>query len=135
MASITTEISVEDIERSRAFYEALGFSVDNEGIKDDKGCQWYSLSNGGATLWILRRDVDEFDSPGTRVGVGVHIFVGVDDVDAAYEVAGDQGWAIAKGIEDLWYGLREFKVRDPDGYLVVVNAPLPNEGGAREQVG
>ena len=32
--------------------------------------------------------------------------------------------SIIKEIETLWYGLREFKVKDPDGYVWTINTPV-----------
>jgi uncharacterized glyoxalase superfamily protein PhnB len=98
----------------------LGFVQEDEGILDDKGQQWYSLAMGDAALWLLREDtIEGFDSRAHR-GPGVHLFLSVDDVDALYEKL--QGKAnITKEIETQWYGLREFKLADPDGYIWIIN--------------
>jgi catechol 2,3-dioxygenase-like lactoylglutathione lyase family enzyme len=127
MAKVVPEIAVSDMQRSLEFYSSLGFLKDNEGIVDDKGSQWYSLALGDAALWLIREDVLEDLDPDEERGNGVNIYVTVDDVDAVYEKLKPEAM-IVKDIETLWYGLRQFSVSDPDGYLLTINMPVPQEG-------
>ena len=127
MAKVVPEIAVSDIERSLEFYSSLGFVKDNEGIIDDKGSQWYSLALGDAALWLIREDIVEDLDPDEERGNGVTIYVSVDDVDAVYEKLKPEAM-IVKDIETMWYGLRQFSVTDPDGYLLTINTPVPEEG-------
>jgi uncharacterized glyoxalase superfamily protein PhnB len=108
------------------FYEALGFVKDNEGIVDENGSQWNSLVLGDAHLWLLRQDVDNSIQEGAPRGNGVHLYLSVDDVDALYEELKTKGLQmnIVQEIETLWYGLREFKMADPDGYVWTLNSPV-----------
>ena len=123
MPKVIPELVVSNTEASREFYTMLGFVQNDEGILDDKGQQWYSLAMGDAALWIIREDVIEGFDPAAQRGPGVHLFLSVDDVDALYEKM--QGKAnITKEIETQWYGLREFKLEDPDGYTWIVNMPV-----------
>jgi len=123
MPRVIPELVVSNTEASRDFYTMLGFVQEDEGILDDKGQQWYSLAMGDAALWLLREDtIEGFDRSSQR-GPGVHLFLCVDDVDALYEKL--QGKAnITKEIETQWYGLREFKLADPDGYIWIINMQL-----------
>ena len=127
MAKVVPEIAVSDMQRSLEFYSSLGFLKDNEGIVDDKGSQWYSLALGDAALWLIREDVLEDLDPDEEKGNGINIYVTVDDVDAVYEKLKPEAM-IVKDIETLWYGLRQFSVSDPDGYLLTINMPVPQEG-------
>jgi uncharacterized glyoxalase superfamily protein PhnB len=129
MSKVIPELVVQDIERSREFYEMLGLVKDNEGIMDEKGCQWYSLAMGDATVWILREDTLEGFDSGLMRGHGVHLYLSVDDVDALYEKVRVSGGLmnIVKEIETLWYGLREFRVADPDGYIWTINMPVDEQ--------
>jgi uncharacterized glyoxalase superfamily protein PhnB len=132
MGKITTEIAVADIEESLQFYNALGFTKDNTGIVDEKGSQWYSLALGDAGLWLIRRDIVEDLDVDEAVGNGVNIYISVDDVDAVYEQVKTGGLQmnIIKDIETLWYGLRQFSLADPDGYMLTINMPVEQQEGA-----
>ena len=126
MPKVIPELVVSNTEGSREFYTMLGFVQDNEGILDDKGQQWYSLAMGDATVWLLREDTVEGYDTSLQRGPGVHLYLSVDDVDSLYEKL--QGKAnIVKEIETQWYGLREFKVEDPDGYIWTINMPVSEE--------
>jgi uncharacterized glyoxalase superfamily protein PhnB len=129
MAKIIPELIVSNIEASLTFYNGLGFEKDNTGIVDERGSQWYSLALGDANVWLLREDtVEGFDEAAAR-GHGVHLYVTVDDVDAVYEKmkSNPRGGIIALDIATQWYGLREFKIADPDGYVWTVNTPVSEQ--------
>jgi uncharacterized glyoxalase superfamily protein PhnB len=125
VSKIIPEVVVADMDRSMEFYTSLGFVQDNEGIVDENGSQWYSLAMGDATVWLLREDtVAGFDGSKAR-GHGVHLYLSVDDVDSLYEKLKAGGRAtIVRELETLWYGLREFLVADPDGYVWTINMPV-----------
>jgi uncharacterized glyoxalase superfamily protein PhnB len=124
MPKITPEVVISNMDRSMAFYTSLGFVQDQVGIVDDKGSQWYSLVLGEATVWLLREDtVDGFRSD-TQRGYGMRLYLTVDDVDGLYDQLKASDTKIVREIETLWYGLREFIVADPDGYLWTINMPV-----------
>lgn len=123
MPKIIPELVVSNIEGSKEFYTTLGFAQDMVGIVDDKGSQWYSMAMGDATVWLLRADVAGGYDINVNHGSGIHLFLGVDDVDGLYEQL--KGSAnIVKEIETQWYGMREFGLADPDGYLWTINMPV-----------
>jgi len=126
MPKVIPELVVSNTEVSREFYQMLGFVQDNEGILDEKGQQWYSLAMGDATVFVLREGTMEGYDTSLQRAPGVHLFLSVDDVDGLYEKL--QGKAkIVQGVETQWYGQREFKVEDPDGYIWVINMPVDEE--------
>lgn len=129
MARITPEIVVSNLAESQQFYEMLGFVKEQEGIVDDNGAQWISLEMGDAHLWLLRQDIADSLHEGAPRGNGVHLFLSVADLDAMYEGISKAGLRmnIVKEIETLWYGMREFRVLDPDGYLLILNMPVSEE--------
>ena len=58
--------------------------------------------------------------------LSVRLYLQVENVDAIYEQL------VARNIptsapETQWYGLREFSVRDPDGYHWILNHPVPED--------
>ena len=54
-----------------------------------------------------------------RVGLGIHLQLRVDDVDAFYQHCIDQGALLSVSGEpvDQAWGWREFALKDPDGYV------------------
>jgi uncharacterized glyoxalase superfamily protein PhnB len=124
MPKIIPEIAISDMDRSMAFYTSLGFVQDQVGIVDDKGSQWYSLIMGDATVWLLREDTLEGFRTDLPRGHGTHLYLTVDDVDGLYAQLKAGGAKIEREIETQWYGLREFIIADPDGYLWTINMPI-----------
>ncbi len=117
MALIHTCYRIGDIERSVAFYEALGFEeVGRMPIRDEAINVFMGLPGDGTRLELTyNHGVDHYD-----LGTGYnHIAVTVPDLDATLaELA-------AKGIEPERppYSVREGGsrlcfVRDPDGYRI-----------------
>lgn len=112
---------VNDVVRSLEFYnEIVGAQV----------IQIYNESEGGPiSLAILRvgnfslllhpqePHADEFQ--GQRVGLGIHLQLRVDDVDAFYQHCLDEGAILAVSGEpvDQAWGWREFALKDPDGFV------------------
>ena len=129
MTKIVPELVVSNMARSMEFYNTLGFTQDNEGIVDDNGSQWYSLVLGDSHVWLLREDVAEDLQKGIQRGNGVNLYLSVDDVDAMYEAVKGAGLQpnIVSEIETLWYGLRQFRLADPDGYIWTLNSPVEQE--------
>jgi ankyrin repeat protein/catechol 2,3-dioxygenase-like lactoylglutathione lyase family enzyme len=117
-------IKVSDIARSLAWYAALGFEevaryehdgVVNFGMVSFGGAELMLNMHGtsgphDASLWFYTNIVDAFyellksrqlDAASAALGGGA---------------AGHEGVVFAQDIEDMFYGARQFCVRDPDGY-------------------
>ena len=63
----------------------------------------------------------------TPRGVGIDTRIMVDDVDAMYRRATDNGVTIVHDIGNRPYGLRDFIIRDPDGFrlrFAALNLPF-----------
>lgn len=126
--SIVVELFVSDVERSIAFYEALGFRVAKRW-KD-----WLILERDGVKL-TLQGDSHAVAGPHYFTptigrhprGTGVEIVVQVDDVDELHETARAKGLNVVKPIQDRDWGARDFRVADPDGYFVRFTSPLRGE--------
>ena len=114
---IHTCYRIGDIDRSVAFYEALGFEeVGRLPIRDEAINVFMGLPGDGARLELTyNHGVDSYD-----LGTGYnHIAVTVDDIDARLEELARQGiepekppYTVREG------GSRLCFVRDPDGYRI-----------------
>jgi predicted enzyme related to lactoylglutathione lyase len=116
------EIFVEDVERSAAFYGAvLGFERQHESPG------YVAMRRGSAAIGIgLARDLPEQHPLKRRgseqAGVGVEIVIEVNDVDAAYKAAVDASWPVHGPVQTRPWGLRDFRLSDPDGYYIRVTS-------------
>jgi lactoylglutathione lyase len=117
MELIHTCYRIGDIDRSVAFYEALGFDeIRRMPIRDEAINVFMGLPGDGPRLELTHNfGVESYDL-GTGYG---HIAVSVDDLDATLERLGEQGieperppYTVREG------GSRLCFVRDPDGYRI-----------------
>jgi len=77
------------------------------------------LRIGDFTLMLHPQEPHAEDFSGNRVGIGMHLQLKVDDVDAFYQHCLDQGAILSVSGEpqDQSWGWREFALKDPDGYV------------------
>lgn len=113
---LVVEIFVRDIARSRAFYEHLGFEV-----VGDKGT-FVSLVWEGVQLFLDERP----DLPPPPEYVVANVRVMVPDVDRCWARAQELGAVVATPIADRDYALRDFTIRDPDGFGIRFGTWLPS---------
>ena len=118
---IHTCYRITDIDRSVAFYEALGFEeVGRFPIRDEAINVFMNLPGDGDSPRLeltYNHGVDSYDL-GTAYG---HIAISADDLDATLEQLAGQGiepekppYSVREG------GSRLCFVRDPDGYRIEV---------------
>ncbi|MEF0938917.1 VOC family protein [Rhizobium sp. BR 362] len=116
------ELFVKAPETSLDFYRrVLGFEVQGSA-----SAEYTMLTNGDAVIAINSRSVLSSDHPlrvetGERAGIGVEIVLSVDDVEDAYRIAKASGWPVSDLALQPW-GLRDFRLSDPDGYYVRVTS-------------
>ncbi len=113
------ELFVTEIARSRAFYrDVLGFAA-----SDENADTYVQMSQGGTVLSLNRYDDLPADHPirgeaGVARGLGIEIVLEVEDLDQRYERMVAAGIALASTLERRPWGLRDFRLIDPDGYYL-----------------
>jgi len=114
---IHTCYRIGDIERSVAFYEALGFEeIGRIPIRDEAINVFMGLPGDGPRLELTYN----FGVDGYELGTGYnHIAITAEDLDATLERLAEQGiepekppYSVREG------GSRLCFVRDPDGYRI-----------------
>ena len=116
MSKLVLSLLSPNLRATRTFYECLGFCL--SGGAADSG--WIELSRHSVVLQFYNEaPVGTIATP-TLSGT---IYVHVDDVDMLASSLRDQ-YVLEWGPETLDYGMREFAVRDPNGYLVAFAAPV-----------
>jgi lactoylglutathione lyase len=116
-----TMVRITDPDRSRAFYEALGFTFERDmdivrnGEKEATN-YFFSLGEAQSVLELTYNHDGRTYDLGTGYG---HIAVGVDDLDGTLARLGEQGidperppYQVSEGGSFLCF------VRDPDGYRI-----------------
>lgn len=110
---------VKDMAKTAEFYKALGFTVTtDEPDHLSVRLNWF---------WLDFHPQDKEDKPDFQKeanldnkGAGLFLYISVDDVDAAYQELIDKGYKPSSEPKDWPWGNREFVIRDPDGYKLVL---------------
>ena len=113
---LVTEIVVRNIRSSVAFYRRLGFEL----LRD--GGDFVELTWEQHRLFLAEpsafRVAEPATSPDPPAFPLANVRVMVPDVDTYWRLAQEIGADVAVPIGDRYYGLRDFMVRDPDGFGV-----------------
>ena len=108
------EFFVRDVAASVRFYvESLGFVV----LRQETDFAAVALGESHVLLAAEQHTSSELLAAGPR-GVGLNVRIMVDDVDAVYERCTKGGVPIVRGIVSQYYGLRDFIMADPDGFMI-----------------
>ncbi len=105
MSHIIPMQPVRHLPRAIAFYEALGFLVEDR--RDDWG--WAKLRWGDCRV-MLDQSINV--NPDTPRGAVLYLYP--DDVDAFHRQARACGLEVPD-LDETFYGMREFRIDDPDG--------------------
>jgi uncharacterized glyoxalase superfamily protein PhnB len=130
-ADVTPNLVVSDIPRSMTFYrDVLGFSVVT--TVPDQG----DAKNGAPIVfaWMQRDTVSVFlnseASAKLRTSVGTNmLFITLNagdiasGIDALFASVKDRA-PVQMPLTDQFYGMREFTITDPDGYVVIFAQPI-----------
>jgi catechol 2,3-dioxygenase-like lactoylglutathione lyase family enzyme len=113
---LVTEILVRDIGRSVDFYRRLGFEL----LRD--GGDFVELTWERHRLFLAEpsafHGVDAAALPVAPAFPLANVRVMVPDVDRHWTLARESGADVVVPIDDRYYGLRDFTIRDPDGFGV-----------------
>jgi catechol 2,3-dioxygenase-like lactoylglutathione lyase family enzyme len=112
-------IYVNDSDKSADFYENLGFKVeDRQDGRTLVRLNWFTID----LVDQRKEDKKEFQKEANAEprGSGIYINVSVGDVDEYYKTVVDKGLKPSSEPRDWPWGAREFVIRDPDGYKLVM---------------
>ncbi|MDP9238035.1 MAG: VOC family protein [Chloroflexota bacterium] len=117
------ELFVDDVERSATFYErVLGFAREHESPG------YVAIRRGDVRIGIGAANglppQHYFDAPsfGGRKGIGVELVIEVDDVESACRAVVEAGHPIVTPLGNRSWGLRDFRIADPDGYYLRITS-------------
>jgi uncharacterized glyoxalase superfamily protein PhnB len=122
-AGLRCEVFSQDLDATASFYvEVLGFEL----VRDERATDtpYLALVRGRVRVGAAAR-ARVPDRSQRRPPVGVELVLEVDDVDADRARVGAAGWPVAEDLTQRPWGLRDFRLLDPDGYYWRVTTHEP----------
>jgi uncharacterized glyoxalase superfamily protein PhnB len=111
-------VTADDVQKSIAFYEALGFTVEERW--EENGTLLGVMLRAGKTQIGLSQD-DWKKGRDRKKGVGVRLSLSTTgNVDEIAKRARNAGIALESDPHDTEWKSRAFEVRDPSGYMLTV---------------
>jgi len=121
LTGLTASLVTNDLARSTAFYrDVLGFSV-LRTVPDEPPHVFVWLERDGVNIFLNAESAVRDDAPGASSIVvgksGVTMFLGIEGIAGFWEQVRDKA-SVIMPLKDQWYGMTEFAVADPDGYVI-----------------
>jgi len=119
LRSAGPSFTVNDIEKSLAFYrDVLGFTL-KERWEQDGALQGVEMVAGSVTFWLGQ---DDWKKGRDRVkGLGFRMYCGTSqDVDALAQRIKAAGGTLTEKPTDRPWGGRDFALLDPDGFAITI---------------
>jgi catechol 2,3-dioxygenase-like lactoylglutathione lyase family enzyme len=118
---LTPNLLVANVERSLAFYEdVLGFE---RGFSVPEQSPFVFASVNGGPVEIFFNDaagaIKEYPGFGGKpLGATGTIYLEIDGIDALHDRLEAANVPIVMPLATQFYGMREFAIEDPDGYVI-----------------
>ena len=123
ISAIVPSLTVDDLQKSIVFYEALGFTVDERW--EDNGTLLGVMLRAGKSQIGLSQD-DWKRGRERKKGIGMRLFMSttqnVDEIAARARAAGIQ---LNSEPHDTEWKSRAFEVTDPSGFLLTLSSEVP----------
>ena len=119
ISAIVPTLTVDDLQKSITFYEALGFAIDERW--EDKGTLLGVMMRAGRTEIGLNQD-DWKKGRDRNKGVGVRLSISTTrgNVDEIAKRAKNAGITLKSEPRDTEWNSRAFEVSDPSGFLLTI---------------
>jgi len=118
IGAIVPALTVDDLAKSIAFYEALGFAIDDRW--EQKGALLGVMLRAGRTRLGLNQD-DWKKGRDRQKGIGVRLSISTPgSVDEIAKRAKQAGITLTSEPRDTEWNSRAFEVSDPSGFLLTV---------------
>lgn len=122
--ALRLELFVADVERSVEFYQrVLGFATERTSAGYASLRRGDAIVGIGAASGLPAGHYFDASALGGRRGAGVEIVLEVGDLEAAFEAAQAAGARVLSSPSMRPWGLRDFRLADPDGYYIRVTTP------------
>ena len=117
--AIVPTLTVDDLQKSITFYEALGFAIDERW--EEKGTLLGVMLRAGTTQIGLNQD-DWKKGRDRKKGIGVRLSLSTtrENVDEIATRARNAGITLKSEPHDTEWNSRAFEVSDPSGFLLTI---------------
>ncbi|MEL6671751.1 MAG: VOC family protein [Bacteroidota bacterium] len=127
--TLTPNLMVANVDASVAYYQQLlgAEQVSSVPGPEGTGLQWAMVRIGKLELMFqteksLKEDVPAIPAA-VKPGAANTIFIRMKGVEALYKKARTQATILAH-LETRFYGMKEFTMQDPDGYMFTFAEPV-----------
>ena len=110
-------IHVEDVSATVNWYTSIGFKVVRQN-EEDGDINWAKLSFGNSELML-----NAGGKPSADPRREVDLYITTDNVEELYRRLKDRVQAVEE-LHDAFYGMREFIIRDINGFWVTFGQPI-----------
>ncbi len=119
ISAIVPTLTVDDLQKSITFYEALGFAIDERW--EEKGTLLGVMLRAGRTQIGLNQDDWKKGRDRTK-GIGVRLSISTTpgNVDEIAKRARNTGITLKSDPHDTEWKSRAFEVSDPSGFLLTI---------------
>jgi len=125
---LTPNLLVANVERSLAFYiDTLGFSR-GMTVPDESPFVFASVTSGAVEIFLndAATAVKEYPAfAGKAIGATGTMYIELEGVEALHARI-KSSVAISMPLTTQFYGMREFAIADPDGYLITFAERVPS---------
>lgn len=123
VTSVSASLTVDDLAKSIAFYEALGFTVGERW--EENGALLGVMINAGKTQIGLSQD-DWKKGRDRKKGIGMRMFLTtMQNVDEVAARAKNAGITLGSEPHDTEWNSRAFEVTDPSGFVWTILSESP----------
>lgn len=117
---LTPNVFTNDIARATAFYrDVLGFTVTTT-VPDKEPHVFVWLQRDAVSVFLNDAPAARHESPSAPIAAGaagIGLFIVMDAIADYWNQIKDRA-PVVMALKDQWYGMTEFTITDPDGYLV-----------------
>ena len=118
--TVSAGLTVDDLQGSIAFFEGLGFGVEERWEED--GTLLGVMMRAGEALIYLNQD-DWQKGRDRKKGLGLRIFLSTtQDIDELAADAKNAGIALTTEPHDTPWGSRAFEVTEPSGFKLTISS-------------
>jgi uncharacterized glyoxalase superfamily protein PhnB len=111
-------IHVPDVSSTIEWYRSIGFKLVRSNEEDGE-TNWASLSFGNSEVML-----NSSGKASTAHRREVDLYITTDNVDDFYRRIQDKV-QVVEGLHDTFYNMREFIIRDINGFWITFGQPVP----------
>lgn len=118
---LTPNLVVRDVARSMEFYrDMLGFQT-TITVPDQSPYVFGAITNGSVEIFFndQKAVLEEYPALGAKpIGGSLTLFIEIEGIEELFQKVQQHGVKITMPMKDQFYGMREFAMEDPEGWVI-----------------